>query len=114
MKPCAGFWSQGKSLIVEKTLAVDYTAGPTSELVTSKIFVLVLGVISVENRHISEHHTMVIGRTEGNMCENDRGRLISCAPLAAVSLLIATVVAAQGIAAQSATQATPPAPQIPP
>jgi hypothetical protein len=114
MKPCAGFWSQGKSLIVEKTLAVDYTAGPTSELLTSKIFVLVLGVISVENRHISEHHTMVIGRTEGNMCENDRGRFISCAALAVVSMLIATVVAAQGIAAQSATQATPPAPQIPP
>jgi hypothetical protein len=54
-------------------------------------------------------------RTEGNMCNNDLGRLISSAALAVVPMLIATVVAAQGIAAQSATQAGPsPAPQIPP
>jgi len=58
---------------------------------------------------------LVIKRTEEDMCKNDLGRLITCAALAVVPMLIATVVDAQAIGAQSATQATsPPAPQIPP
>src|SRR5262245_21843946 len=49
------------------------------------------------------------------MCKNDLDRRINYAALAPVPTLFATVVAAQGIASQSGTQATsPPAPQIPP
>ena len=49
------------------------------------------------------------------MCKNDLDRRINYAALALVPMLFATVMAAQGIASQSGTQATsPPAPQIPP
>src|SRR5262249_28124675 len=62
----------------------------------------------------NSRHTFSI-KKEDNMRKSELGRLLTCAAVAVVPMLIGSVAGAQAPAAQSATQAaTPPAPLIPP